>query len=125
MNAICPGFVPGTRVARHWHPFANFLHEKVLPYFVWLLQIALDPNVHKPEISGAAIAMLAIGEEMKGVSGKYFEGEEVSGGEGVRLKECRSSKDSYDKAKQEDLWEWTARVLGRDDNERREFEMLA
>ena len=49
------------------------------------------------------------------VSGKYFEG----------MKEINSSKDSYDVAKQEDLWSWTARAVAKDEWEARRFAMLS
>lgn len=58
-------------------------------------------NVHTPAESGAALARLAVGAVVEGVSGRYFEG----------LKEIKSSKNNYDEAKQDDLCKWTVGYL--------------
>jgi hypothetical protein len=50
---------------------------------------------------------------VKGVSGVYYEGD----------KEIKSSEDSYDKAKQEDLWEWTIKNTAADEEEIIRFEI--
>jgi hypothetical protein len=72
-------------------------------------------NVHSPQESGAALARLAIGKDVEGISGKYFEG----------MREIKSSVESYVKEKQGDLWVWTAKFVAMDEGEVRAFETLS
>ena len=58
-----------------------------------LLRLVMFPNIHSPKESGPKLARAAVGEAVDGVSGKYFEG----------IEEIKSSTQSYDEAKQEDL----------------------
>ncbi|KAH8904750.1 dehydrogenase/reductase [Coniochaeta sp. PMI_546] len=111
INAFDPGLMPGTGLAREASWFVRFLFSHVLPPLIPLLRLIYNDNVHSAEESGAALARLAIGADVEGVSGKYFEG----------LKEIKSSKDSYDESKQDDLWEWTVNFLseGRNDEKAR------
>ncbi|RYP34766.1 hypothetical protein DL767_004103 [Monosporascus sp. MG133] len=51
---------------------------------------------------------------LAGVSGEYYEG----------LMPIKSSADSYDEAKQEDLWRWTTEFLAQHEEELRPFEEL-
>ena len=81
---------------------------------IWLLRLLISHNIHLPRESGAALARLAVGEDVKGVSGKYYEG----------LKAIASSKDSYVVEKQDDLWEWTVKRVAKDDDERCAFESV-
>ena len=83
----------------------------MLTHVIPLLRMVLSKNVHTPAESGAALARLAVGSEVEGVSGRYFEG----------LEEIKSSRDSYDEGKQDDLWEWTVNYLsqGRADEKAR------
>ena len=114
--------MPGTGLARDAHPILQFIWLYVLPHliglfrYVFRLRYAYSPNVHTAQDSGFALARLAIGDDegVKGKSGAYFEG----------MREIKSSKDSYDEGKQDDLWEWTARTVARDETERRRFEEL-
>jgi hypothetical protein len=65
-------------------------------------------NIHKASESGANLAPLATGADVEGVSGVYFEGGH----------EIKGSVDSYDVAKQEELWEWTVKNISVSDEER-------
>lgn len=103
VTAMDPGLVPGTGLAREAPWYERFLWGNVLPRIIPLLRVVLYANVHTPAESGAALARLAVGKDVEGVSGRYFEG----------LKEIKSSRDSYDEGKQEDLWEWTVGYLSR------------
>ncbi|KAF7900832.1 hypothetical protein EAF00_003053 [Botryotinia globosa] len=67
-----------------------------------------------PAESGVALARLATAADVEGTTGKYFEG----------LNEIKSSKDSYDESKQEDLWDWTVSYLAKDELEKARFESL-
>lgn len=97
VNAFDPGLMPGTGLAREASGIERFVWNKVFTRLMPVLRALVSPNIHKPEDSGATLARLATAVEFQGVSGKYYEGK----------KEIPSSKDSYVKAKQEDLWEWT------------------
>jgi len=109
-----PGFMPGTGLARDAGAGMQFVFTKVLPHCIWLLQHLLNPNVHSPKESGKALAWLAVGKEVEGESGKYFEG----------MRQIKSSVESYEIEKQRDLWEWTAKFVAMDEGEARAFEKL-
>lgn len=111
INAFDPGLMPGTGLARDAGWVVRFLFTHVLPSLIPVLRVVINKNIHTPAESGAALARLAVGADVEGVSGKYFEG----------LKEIKSSKDSYDERKQDDLWDWTVKYLteGRSDEKAR------
>lgn len=110
-----PGVVPNTGLLRESGTVIRFLAAHLLPKIFWLLRLFMGPNVHTPKESGGALARLAIGKDVEGVSGKYFEGR----------KEIMSSAVSYDVGKQEDIWAWTVRACAKDDEERRRFDIAA
>ena len=113
--AFDPGLMPGTGLARDAPAIQRFIWLRVLPRLLPLLRRLLNPNVHTPQESGAALASLATGE-IGGVAadGKYFEG----------TKEIRSSGPSYDETKQEDLWNWTIKAVAKDEMEKRDLERV-
>lgn len=110
VTAMDPGLMLGTGLTRD-SSFVHFLNTQLLaplaPLFKWLL----SQPVNTPKEPGLALAKLAVGNDVQGVSGKYYEG----------LKQIDSSKDSYDQAKQDDLWHWTVNFVAQDENERRAF----
>ncbi|OQU98680.1 hypothetical protein CLAIMM_04428 [Cladophialophora immunda] len=112
--AFDPGLMPGTGLARQYPAFLRFMWKRVLPALIPLLRLVLSPNIHRPQESGAALAWLALDAEARGASGVYFEG----------TKQIKSSADSYDEAKQEELWSWTVKTLAGDEQERRLFEVV-
>lgn len=79
-----------------------------------VLRLLISPNIHSAKDSGASLARLAVGADVKGVTGVYFEGR----------KEIPSSVDSYVKEKQEELWEWTLKTIANDEEEREKFELV-
>ncbi|KAI1861837.1 hypothetical protein JX265_009340 [Neoarthrinium moseri] len=102
VNAFDPGLVPGTMLGREHPKFLLWIFNKLAVRAIPLLRFLLStPNVHLAKDSGRRLARLAVGADVSGVSGRYFEGE----------KEIKSSKDSYDEGKQEDLWNWTVKYL--------------
>ncbi|KAJ6109200.1 hypothetical protein N7486_001434 [Penicillium sp. IBT 16267x] len=105
VTTMDPGLMPGTGLAREASGIEKFLWYKVLPRIIPLLRVLVSPNIHTPQESGEALARLAVGEDVEGVSGRYFEGK----------REIPSSKDSLDEAKQEDLWRWTIDAVARDE----------
>lgn len=114
VTTMDPGFMPATSLSRSWPAPIPWISQNVLPRLIWLLRWFMGPNVHTVPDSGAALARLAIGDDVHGVSGKYFEG----------LKERKSSDASYDVGKQEDLWAGTVKLVAKDDAERKKWEGL-
>lgn len=114
VNAFDPGLMPGTGLARDAPAFVQFIWHHILPRTIWLLRLLVSPNIHSPQESGGSLARLAVGDDVQGVSGKYYEGK----------KPIPSSKDSEVVEKQEDLWEWTVQRVAKDEDERRKFESV-
>ncbi|KAL8366397.1 hypothetical protein RB595_004936 [Gaeumannomyces hyphopodioides] len=97
VTAFDPGLMPGTGLAREYSAIERFVWNHVLPRILPVLRLVMFKNIHSPQESGDSLARLAVGADVEGVTGRYFEGR----------KEISSSKDSYVESKQEDLWEWT------------------
>lgn len=100
VNAMDPGTMPGTGLARNAAWYERLVWYYIFPNIMPLLKCVMG-NVHTAEESGRDLARLAVGNDVEGVSGKYFEGS----------REIKSSEDSYDQGKQEDLWQWTVAYL--------------
>ncbi|KAI0401618.1 dehydrogenase/reductase [Xylaria palmicola] len=100
VNAIDPGLMPGTGLGRDAFWLLRLFWQHIFPRIIPLARLIM-PNIHTPVESGKGLARLAVAEDVEGVSGRYFEG----------WKEIKSSRDSYDESKQEDLWEWTVAYL--------------
>ncbi|KAF7503550.1 hypothetical protein GJ744_003623 [Endocarpon pusillum] len=112
VNAFDLGLMPGTDLAREALAISPWKWKKVLPRMIPLLRRLVHPNIHSPEESGIALARLAVGEDVTGVSGVYFEG----------TKKINSSVESHVVGKQEDLWYWTVKHVARDGEELRTFD---
>ena len=97
-NAIDPGLMPATGLARSWPPHLRWVSHNILP----LLRFVND-NVHTPEVSGKRLAALTTGPEAE-PGGRYF-----SNGRAVP-----SSKLSYDTKRQKELWAASAKMTGLD-----------
>ena len=102
VNAFDPGLMPGTGLAREYPAPMRFVWNTVLPKIVPLLRRLLMPNIHTTAESGAALARLVLDPALAHTNGRYFEG----------LKEIRSSADSYDKRRAEELWQASAVLTG-------------
>ena len=111
VTTFCPGLMPGTGLARNspWVLRWGFTH--VLPHMIPVIRLVL-PRTYKTQESGAALTRLAIGRDVDGVSGRYFEG----------IKEAESSVDSHVVEKQDDLWEWTIKYVAKDQDEAKSFQ---
>jgi NAD(P)-dependent dehydrogenase (short-subunit alcohol dehydrogenase family) len=92
-NAFDPGMMPGTGLTRHAPAPVRFADTHVLPRILPLLRRVMNPNVHTVEDSGAALARLLTDPDLS-ATGRYFEGRE----------ETRSSSESYDESRAEELW---------------------
>lgn len=106
-----PGLMPGTGLSRNAGSVLKFLWHHVLPRLIPLLRATYHHNIWKPQESGAHLAFVASKESTSGV---YYEVQ----------KPIKSSVDSYDEAKQEDLWAWTIKTVAKDEAEAQEFEIV-
>lgn len=94
-NAFNPGMILGTGLGRSLPAPVRFISRHVLPHARPLLRRFVTNNIHTAEESGAALAWLATDPELADITGKYFDGRRA----------IRSSDDSYDPARADDLWE--------------------
>lgn len=111
--AFDPGLMPGTGLAREYGSVSKALWNRVLPHMLPVLRVLINSNIHSTKQSGENLARLAVGEDVKGVSGVYYEGTKI----------IKSSRDSYDVAKQEDLWEWTIKTVAATKEEAKKFDI--
>jgi hypothetical protein len=108
-----PGLMPGTGLGRD-APFPiRWAWNHVLPHALPVVRRLMGSYVLTPEESGGNMAWLAVSPEAEGLSGVYFQ----------RRETIKSSKDSYDEKKQEDLWEWTVKTCASDEEERNRFDI--
>lgn len=97
VNAMDPGMMPGTDLAREYPSWMRWSWDHLLPVLRPFLR-----NTNSPDHSGRNLAALAIAPAFDGLSGRYFEG----------VKEIRSSTLSYDQANARDLWETSCELAG-------------
>ncbi|GAB1597828.1 retinol dehydrogenase 11-like [Argonauta hians] len=90
VNCCCPGFVPETNLGRDQNAFKRFLLNYVAYYFLRYMNIAktLDEGTD-------AIMECAVGEKLKGITGKFFRNHQ----------EAQSSLESLDKSLRTELWD--------------------
>ena len=93
-NAFDPGMMPGTGFLRQNPALIRFLGTHVLPRVIGLLRRSQPPNIHTPEESGASLSRLLTEPSLASTTARYFEGR----------REIRSSVESYDESRAEDLW---------------------
>ncbi|MFC3365285.1 hypothetical protein ACFOG5_19080 [Pedobacter fastidiosus] len=89
VNAFDPGLVPGTGLARTYPPLLKFMWNNIMPVLTLFRR-----NTNTAKKSGTNLANLAFAQQYKNLNGKYVEGTKV----------ISSSKDSYNKSFQKDLW---------------------
>ncbi|KIV97288.1 hypothetical protein PV10_01055 [Exophiala mesophila] len=109
--AFDPGLMPGTGLARNAGGVLRFIWHHVFPKLIPILRRTYHHNIWRPQESADHLAFIASKESTSGV---YYEVE----------KPIKSSVDSYDEAKQEDLWAWTIKTIAKDETEAREFEIV-
>lgn len=93
-NAFNPGMVLGTRLGRSLPAPVRFVATRILPHLTWLLRRVMTPNINTAEAAGSALAWVATAPELSDITGTYFDGRRVT----------RSSAESYDTARAEELW---------------------
>jgi NAD(P)-dependent dehydrogenase (short-subunit alcohol dehydrogenase family) len=93
-NAFDPGLMPGTGLVREAPAPLRFANAHVLPHIIPLARRLHMPNIHTVNESGDSLARLLTDPALAHTTGKYFEGRQ----------EIRSSEESYDQARGEELW---------------------
>ena len=104
-NAYNPGLMFGTGLGRDYTPVMKFLWLHILPRITRLMRFVM-PYVRGVQESSECLAWLAISPEAAGITGKYFDDKTP----------VMSSAASYDVEKQEDLWNWTLKTAGADED---------
>jgi NAD(P)-dependent dehydrogenase (short-subunit alcohol dehydrogenase family) len=94
-NAFDPGLMPGTGLVREAPPLLRLANAHVLPHLIPLVRRTRIPNIHTVGESAGALAWLLTDPALAGTTGRYFEGRQ----------EIRSSGESYDENRAEELWE--------------------
>jgi len=90
-NAFDPGLMPRTSLMREAPAPLRFIARHIP---ISLLRRLFSPNVHTAQESGDALARLVTDPELSAVTGRYFEGR----------RQIRSSGESYNGERAEDLW---------------------
>ena len=96
-NGFDPGLMPGTALARDAGAVSTLLWQRVLPSLRHVV-----PGMSDAATSGAALARLAVDPQLAEVSGRYFQ----------PRGEARSSEESYDGARAQELWEASEEMVG-------------
>jgi NAD(P)-dependent dehydrogenase (short-subunit alcohol dehydrogenase family) len=104
VNAYDPGLVVGTGLQREAVAPLRFAATRVLPLLRPLLRRVLTPYVYTARESGAMLARLVTSPDLDGVTGQYF-------GAG-RPEAIRSSDESYDNCRAEELWRDSLELTG-------------
>jgi NAD(P)-dependent dehydrogenase (short-subunit alcohol dehydrogenase family) len=102
VNGWEPGLVPGSGLARDYHPVLQFLWHRIAPGLAAALH-PFYPGVSTKRISGEALARMVTDPGLAGVTGKYFPSH-------TRWHEAASSVDSYDRERARDLWDVSTRL---------------
>jgi NAD(P)-dependent dehydrogenase (short-subunit alcohol dehydrogenase family) len=101
-NAFDPGVVLGTSLGRSLPAPVRFVATHILPRLTWLLRRVMTPNIHSAAESGGALAWLATAPELAATTGQYLVGRTPA----------RSSDESYEIARAEQLWTDSEKLTG-------------
>ena len=88
-NAFDPGLMPETRLDRDYQPFMRTMYALTAPVLIRGL-----PGTRSVARSGADLAWLATDPSLAGTTGAYFRGR----------RRAKSSPESHDRARAEELW---------------------
>ena len=101
-NAFNPGMVPGTALGRSLPAPVRFAATHIVPHLTWLLRRVMTPNIHSAPEAGGTLAWLATAPELAETTGQYFDGRTPA----------RSSDESYEIARAEQLWTDSEKLTG-------------
>ena len=99
--AFNPSLAPATGLTCEAGSAMKFMWGCVLPKVLPLLRAMVSLNIHTTEESRQNLAWLAGDVKVTMKSRLNYEG----------CKEIKSSEDSYNQTKQEDLWDWTVKNI--------------
>jgi NAD(P)-dependent dehydrogenase (short-subunit alcohol dehydrogenase family) len=102
VNAYEPGLVPGSGLAREYHPALRWLWMHVMPAMA-RAATRFTPSVNTADKAGEALARLVLDPSLERISGKYFPSH-------ARWGEAPSSDASYDQARAAALWDASVRM---------------
>jgi NAD(P)-dependent dehydrogenase (short-subunit alcohol dehydrogenase family) len=102
-NAYDPGMILGTGLQRSAPAPIRFVAKHVLPHAKPLVRRFVTDKLYTAEESGTALAWLATAPELADTTGTYFHQRQA----------IRSSDDSYDVARADQLWEDSLLLTGR------------
>jgi light-dependent protochlorophyllide reductase len=102
VNGWEPGLVPGSGLARDYHPALQFIWYRLAPGLAAAIN-PIYPGVSTKRKSGEALARMVTDPALAGVTGKYFPSH-------TRWREARSSVESYDAERARGLWDASARL---------------
>ncbi|SMD24885.1 SDR family NAD(P)-dependent oxidoreductase [Kibdelosporangium aridum] len=101
-NAFDPGMMLGTALGRSLPAPLRFASERIFPRITWLLRRTITDNINTAQESGRALAWVVTAPELAGATGKYFD----------LRQEKRTSEESYDAARAEQLWNDSLALTG-------------
>jgi light-dependent protochlorophyllide reductase len=104
VNAFDPGLVPGSGLARDYHPALRWIWNRILPAVATALS-PLVAGINPAPKSGAALARLVTDPALAAPGARYYPSH-------TRWKETPSSKASYDTARWQELWETSVAMSG-------------
>ena len=97
VNGYDPGLVPGSGLARDYHPALRFVWNRILPGLAQLLS-PLVAGINPAPKAGRALARLVTDPALAGVSAQYFPSH-------TRWRAAPSSDASYDVERARALWD--------------------
>ena len=102
VNAWEPGLVPGSGLARDYHPALKAIWDYVGPPLAGIVSI-FYPGVSTMRKSGQSLARMVTDPVLGDTTGRYFPSH-------TRWEEARSSDESYDAERARALWDASARL---------------
>ena len=104
VNGYDPGLVPGSGLARDYHPALRFVWDSILPGIARALS-PIVAGINPAPKSGRALATLVTDPALAGVSSTYFPSH-------TRWRPAPSSDASYDVERARALWDESVRMTG-------------
>jgi light-dependent protochlorophyllide reductase len=103
VNGFDPGLVPGSGLARDYHPALRFVWYRILPGLVWALSPVVA-GINPAPKAGRALAALLTDPALERTSAQYFPSH-------TRWRAAPSSEASYDVERARALWEESGRMV--------------
>jgi light-dependent protochlorophyllide reductase len=104
INAFDPGLVPGSGLAREYHPALRLVWNTAMPALASALT-SFVPSISTAPKSGSAMAQLVLDPRLAASGARYYPSH-------TRWYETPSSDQSYDTVRAGELWEASIRMSG-------------